>query len=310
MALGSRTPWQAGSGKPRHPKHRLDGRVAAVAAVLFMAAVAGLVAGRIRLPLALHHEPALARPPAARVELLVSAAASLTDVVQELARAFEASHPAVRILTNTGSSGHLQRQIELGAAVDVFISVSREIAEELAGRGLLDGRSLQAVAGNVLVLVRPSRPRAASLKTWADLANPSVRRVALGDPAHVPAGQYARAVLQRLGLWQAVAPKLVYGEDVRQVLHYVAAAEVDAGIVYATDAASTPRVTVVAPAPKGSHPPVLYVAGVVAASRHPQLARAFVEFLAGEQGQAIFARFGFVPVVQAATRRAPLTASP
>lgn len=259
--------------------------VTVVAWAMALAALAGAAAG----------EPGVGA--AERVELLVSAAASLSDVLEEVRAAFETRHPGVRVRLNLGSSGSLHRQIEQGAPVDVFVSAGQAMMEQLVRQGLVDDRSVRAIAGNVVVLVRPAAGGPGSaVRRWDDLRESRVQRIAMGDPGHVPAGQYGQEVLQSLGLWEAVPPKLVLGGDVRQVLAYVEAGEVDAGIVYATDAATAEEgVRVVAAAPAGSHRPAVYLVGVVETSHHPAEARTFAEFLVAPEAQALLGRHAFAP---------------
>src|SRR5690606_36172960 len=131
-----------------------------------------------------------------------------------------------------------QQQIERGAPVDVFIAAAEAPVEQLVRRGFIAQSAVRHVAANRLVLIVPARPGAAFVHGWKDLRGERVRRVGIGNPDHVPAGAYAKQALEFLGLWNELRPKLVMGEDVRQVLQYVRLGAVDAGIVYATDAAS------------------------------------------------------------------------
>lgn len=228
----------------------------------------------------------------ADVELTVSAASSLQGVVAELNRAFQAAHPRVRVRANFGASGALQQQIQHGAAVDVFLAAADRPMDALAARGLICSETRTVVAGNELVLVVPAASTA-PVRTFADLAAGPVRRVALGDPASVPAGEYARETLQTLGLWSAVQNKAVYGRNARQVLTYVERGNVDAGLVYRTDAAASGRVRVVQTAPAGAHAPVRYVAAVLAHSSHPVWAKRYATFLRSAEARAVWRRHGF-----------------
>lgn len=224
--------------------------------------------------------------------MTISAAASLAGAMPELQELYVRTHPEIALQLNFGSSGALEQQIRQGAPVDLLISAGQAPVDALARDGLVDPDGLRSVAGNVLVLAR--LPGAPPLTGWADLAGPAVRRLAIGDPGHVPAGQYARAALESLDIWTAVAPKLVLGADVRQVLSYVQSGAVDAGIVYGSDAAGAAGVTV-RPAPPGSHPPVVYVAAVIGGSPRAAQARAFAEFLLTPAAQAVLAQHGFAP---------------
>ncbi|ADU50588.1 molybdenum ABC transporter, periplasmic molybdate-binding protein [Thermaerobacter marianensis DSM 12885] len=286
-------------------------------------------------------EPALAEAGAGRgrgeTVILVAAAASLQDALQDAAEAFRRVHPAIRVQFTFGSSGALAAQVEAGAPVDLFVAAGRDPVDRLVRRGLADPGAVRVVAGNRLVLVVPAgRPMPGRSVTgrvgagrptgggtgsgagtgpgagsgqgagsgagmapeaglWMNLAGDGIRRIALGDPAHVPAGRYGRQVLEHLGLWARVQPKLVLDQDVRQVLQHVAAGAADAGIVYATDAATAKGVAVVAEAPPGSHEPIVYPLVVPRTAVHPEAARALADWLAGAEGQAIFARYGFLP---------------
>lgn len=231
------------------------------------------------------------------VVLIVSAAASLGRALLELQPEFHRQHPGIRVRFNFGSSGALQAQIARGAPVDVFISAAQAPMDALIASGHVGPAAVRDLASNRLVLVRPEPPtRGEPVSTWADLATDRARRIAIGNPAHVPAGQYARAVLEHLDLWTLVQPKLVFGEDVRQVLTWVERGEVEAGLVYWSDAAGSARVRVVAEAPPGSHLPIVYPMAGLRDSRHPDAAATFMEFLLGPTGQATLARHGFQPL--------------
>jgi molybdate transport system substrate-binding protein len=233
--------------------------------------------------------------PAAAQELTISAAISMKDAVEEVGRLFVRSRAGVRLRYNLGASGELQKQIEAGAPVDVFVSAGERQMDELERRELLAAGTRRVFARNALVVVEPT-VGALGLARAADLLDPRVRRIVIGNPRTVPAGQYAEQSLRALGLWDRLRPRLVLAENVRQALDYVARGEVEAGFVYATDAAV--RAREVKPAfrvPADSHAPVVYPVAVVRDSRHQALGRALVELLAGPEGQAVLARFGFQP---------------
>ena len=235
-----------------------------------------------------------AQAPAARtVTVTVSAAASLREALGELEARYEAAHPDTDVRLNFGASGALARQIEQGAPVDVFISAADRPMDDLQARGLVDPRSRRVLAGNELVLVVPAADSSSRVRGFEDLANPAVRRVALGAPASVPAGDYAEQVLRALGVLEAVKGKTVYAQNVRQVLSYVELGNVDAGVVYRTDAAVSPRVRVAAAAPPGSHRPITYPLAVTARPAGPDAARAFAAFLLGPDGREVLRRRGF-----------------
>ncbi len=228
-------------------------------------------------------------------EVLLSVAISLKDATEELGRAFQRAHPGVTLQYNFGASGDLQKQIEAGAPVDLFISAGQRQIDALEKQGLLLPGSRRDFARNVLTLIVPGDSRL-DLRGPADLLRSQVQRVVIGNPRTVPAGQYAEESLRNLGLWDALRPKLVFAENVRQALEYVARGEVDAGFVYATDAASrAAQVKEAGRPPQESYAPVIYPGAIVAASRHPALAQAFMELLLSAAGQQILARWGFQP---------------
>jgi molybdate transport system substrate-binding protein len=227
-------------------------------------------------------------PPAT---LTVSAAASLQDVLAPVGDAYTRRHPRTKIDFNFGGSGALARQIEDGAPVDVFLSASPEPMDRLAARGLLLDTTRRDLLRGEIVLIAP-RDRAEP-RSFEALADPQVKLVALADPASVPAGQYGKQVLDSLGLWSRVQPKLVLAKDVRQVLSYVETANADAGIVYATDARESSTVRVAAVAPESSHSPVVYPVVVLRSTRDAAAARDFVAFLFGPEARALFVAQGF-----------------
>ena len=233
--------------------------------------------------------------PVSAEELTLSVAISLKEAVEEVGRSFARSRPGVVVRYNFGSSGELQKQIEAGAPADVFISAASRQMDELEAKGLLVPAARRVFARNALTVITPVDARI-DVATPADLASPRVGRIAIGNPRTVPAGQYAEESLRALGLWERLQPKLIFGENVRQVLEYVARGEVDAGFVYATDAAV--RAGLVKTAfrpPEDSYRPVLYPAGVVSGTRRLALAKAFVGLLVSREGQGVLARFGFLP---------------
>jgi len=234
-----------------------------------------------------------ARPPeGAPVEIIVSAAASMTDALSEMQKAFASEQSGVKVKFNFGSSGALAHQIAQGAPADLFIAAGAAPMEDLVQKGLVEQSAVRTLAANKVVLIR-GKTAAAVVNTWTDLASDQVKRIAVANPAHVPAGQYGKTVLENLNLWSAVQTRLVLGEDVRQVLNFVESGEVEAGIVYATDAAVSQKVVVLAEAPAGSHPPVVYPMAVLKDSRHGVEAKAFADYLASEKGRQILARYGF-----------------
>lgn len=221
-------------------------------------------------------------------EIVVSAAASLTNAFKEVAAAFEKARPGVTVRLNFAASNPLLKQMLEGAPVDVFASADQETMDKAAAGKVIDPASRADFARNSLTLIVPEG--GASPAAVTDLT--AMKRIAVGKPESVPAGRYARQSLTAAGIWDALQPKLIYGASVRQVLDYVARGEVDAGIVYATDAAQqADRVHVALVL--GDHTPVLYPIAVATTGTNPQDGRAFLDFVRSEKGQAILARYGF-----------------
>ena len=228
-------------------------------------------------------------------EILVSAAISLKEAAEELGREFQRTHPGVSVRFNFGASGDLQKQIEGGAPVDLFLSAGQRQMDALEQQRLLLPGSQRLVARNALVLIAPAASRL-DLKSPQDLGRAEVQRVVLGNPKTVPAGQYAEECLRSLGLWHPLQPKFIFAENVRQVLEYVARGEVDAGFVYTTDLLSRPgAVKEVARPPQSSYSPITYPGAVVGASTQKALAQAFLDLFGSPPGQQVLARYGFQP---------------
>ncbi len=225
--------------------------------------------------------------------ITVSAAASLQDVFSQLGKEFENRHPGVEVDFNFGASGDLEQQIRSGAPVDVFASASTREMDDLEQQGLIINETLIRPFSNSVVLVVPA-PAGAGIASFGDLAGGGVTRIAIGSPDTVPAGRYARDTLTYFKLWDGLQPKLVYGANVRQVLDYVARGEVDAGIVYATDAElRSGEVRTVATAPAASHAPVVYPMAAVKGARDEDLARQFLDYVASPDARPVFEKFGF-----------------
>lgn len=219
---------------------------------------------------------------------IVLAASSMQEALEDAASAWAAKGHAEPVLSFAASSA-LARQVEQGAPADIFVSADQEWMDELEGKGLLRPGTRAAVAGNTLAVIAPREGQAASLGNLGERD-----RLALADPEAVPAGRYARAALEHLGLWDGLAGKVVPAENVRAALALVERGEVALGIVYATDAAASDKVTVVERIPRDSHPPVRYPIAILAASSSGDAA-GFHAFLLSAEGQEIFARRGFEP---------------
>lgn len=225
-------------------------------------------------------------------ELMVSAAASLTNAFKELAPLFEAKHPGSKVLLNFAASDALVQQVAKGAPVDVLACADQESMDKAEAQKLLTAGSRQNFAGNSLVLIVPT-DSALTIRSVADLAQASVTRIAMGNPASVPAGRYTQQALEQGKLWSAVQPKAIYALSVRQSLDYVARGEVDAGFVYNTDAAiQKTKVRVVSSVP--STVAITYPAAVISSSKNAALAQQFIDFTLSSAGQAVLGQYGFM----------------
>lgn len=229
--------------------------------------------------------------PALAADLTVSAAASLTNAFKELQPLFEAQHPDTKLQLNFGASGALLQQIVKGAPVDVFASADQETMDQAQAQSLVKAAERRNFVSNTLVVVVPSDAKMVP-KAVTDLAQPAYARIAIGLPASVPVGRYTQAVLQKAGLWGAVEPRMIGASNVRQALDYVARGEVDAGFVYATDAALMPdKVKLALTVP--TETPILYPIAPVAASGNAAAAQKFVAFVLSPPAQAVLAKYGF-----------------
>lgn len=230
-------------------------------------------------------------------EILVFAAASLTNVLGELAPEFEKSSGTLVKLSFAASSV-LARQIEAGGKADVFAAADQEWMDYLQARNLIDKSSRRNLAGNRLVLIAPADSKlelkiAPEFKLASALAG---GRLSTGDPDTVPVGRYARSALTTLGVWDDVQDRLVRADNVRSAMLFVARGEVPLGIVYATDAAVDPKVRVVDVFPADTHAPITYPVASISGAK-PQ-AEAFIAFLGNDASRAAWRKFGFVELAR------------
>ena len=225
-------------------------------------------------------------------DLVVSAAASLTNAFKTLAEQFEKTHPDTKVVLNFGASDVLMQQIVKGAPADVFASADQDAMNKAESEKVVQPASRKDFAANQIVLIVPgdSKLGIASLK---DLTKADVKRIAYGNPSSVPVGRYTRSALEAENLWDAVSAKGVPAQNVRQSLDYVARGEVDAGFVFATDAAVMPeKVKVAVRVPNRT--PVTYPIAITAQTKQAAAANAFVSYVLSADGQAVLARYGFL----------------
>ena len=224
-------------------------------------------------------------------EITVSAAASLSNAFKDIAPLFEAAHPGSKVQLNFGASGALLAQIAKGAPADVFVSADEETMDQAQGQGLVKAAQRRDLVSNALVVIVPAGA-ARMPAALAEVAQPGYARIAIGLPASVPVGRYTRGVLEAAKLWSTIEPKMIGASSVRQALDYVARAEVDAGFVYATDAAIMPdKVKVAFTVPTTR--PILYPIAALAGAPNPGEAAKFLDFLFTPPAQAVLAKYGF-----------------
>lgn len=225
------------------------------------------------------------------VELLVSAAASLTDALEEIKELYTEENKNITVTYNFAGSGSLQQQIEQGAPVDVFISAASRHMNDLEQKNLImDGTRIDLLTNKLVLIVPASDFQSGDFQV---LVKDEIKKIAIGEPDSVPAGKYATQVFDHFGILKDIEAKFIYGKDVRQVLTWVETNNVDAGIVYASDAVQADKIRILSEAPEGSHEPIIYPAAVIKNSRHAEQAQNFLDFLATSRAQEIFARHGF-----------------
>ena len=226
------------------------------------------------------------------ITLNVSAASSLSNVLKAIDALYTKANPNVTVSLNTGASGTLQTQIENGAPADVFLSAATANMDALQNENLIINNSRKNLLNNTLVMIVPVGSTL-GLTSFNDLTLAKVTKIAIGDPKSVPAGAYAQAAFDELGITSRIQSKFILGANVTQVLTYVAGGNVDVGFVYSTDALSSTQVKVVANAPADINAQIVYPEAVLKASTHSTAAQAYLDFLSSDQAKALFIQFGF-----------------
>ena len=224
-------------------------------------------------------------------DLMVFAAASLTDSLKQIGANYE-KESGQKVVFNFEASSVLARQIENGAPADIFFSADETQMDRLAERGLIDSATRVDRLRNTLVVVTPA-DSALQIHSPDDLASDEVKQIALADPKAVPAGVYAKEWLEKFHVWDAVKPKVVPAENVRAALAAVASGNVDAGVVYKTDAEISKSVKIVYKVPRADGPDIRYPVAVTKTSEHPEEAKRFLEYIESKKAARVFERFGF-----------------
>ena len=224
-------------------------------------------------------------------EIIISAAASMRDSLTELQKDYAQKKPGVKLTFNFGASGTLQQQIEQGAPADLFLSAGKTQMDALDQKNLIVKDSKVDLVGNELVLVVGKDN--STVTSLEDLAKSSVVKISIGTPESVPAGKYAQEALTNLKLWDSLQPKFVLAKDVTQVLNYVETGNVDAGLVYKSDAQGSTKVKVATVVPASSHKAIVYPAAVISATKNKQIAEDFLKYLQSSEAQQVFVKYGF-----------------
>lgn len=246
----------------------------------------GLLAGMLCLN-------ACSTKPTAKTELLISAAASMRDCLSELASLYQEVDADVTLTFTFGSSGSLQSQIEEGAPADVFISAAQKQMDALEKQDLIDSTSRKDLLVNEVVLITP-KGNPLNLSDFKDVLDEKVKKVALGEIASVPVGQYSEEIFNYYEIMEQVSTKAVFGSDVRTVLTWIENGEADCGVVYSTDAAISKAVDVAAIAPSVSHKQVVYPIALIKASKNKEAAQAFIDYCFSETAAEVFIKYGFM----------------
>lgn len=225
--------------------------------------------------------------------LTISAAASLKEVMTDIKTEYEKTYPSDKIIFNFGGSGALQKQIENGAPVDVFISAATKQMNELVSKNLILPNSNFILLENSVVLIKPKNSKL-KVSSFNDLTKADIKKIAIGEVSSVPVGQYSMEIFNNLKINDKISNKLIYGKDVLSVLSWVESDNVDLGIVYKTDAISSTKVIIVANAPANSHKPVEYPIGIVKDSKNIAKSQQFIKFLKSNKAKALFKKYGFL----------------
>ena len=228
-----------------------------------------------------------------KTELVIAAAASLKEVTSDMESVFEEKNKNIDLIFTYGGSGSLQQQIEQGSPTDVFISAGSKQMKALDDEGLLlDGTKIDLLT-NKVVLITPKDKT--DLTSFEDLNSDKVSQIGLGEPSTVPVGQYTEEILESIGVLDSIkkSDKVVYAKDVKEVLTWVETGNVDAGVVYETDAKTSNSVNIVCEASENSHNEIVYPVAIIKDSKNSEEAKKFVDFLNSGEGKTIFQGYGF-----------------
>ncbi len=224
--------------------------------------------------------------------ILVSAASSLKDVLEEIVVDFQTKYPKMELKFNFAASGTLKQQIEQGAPVDIFISASVDKFEELTAQSYIEDQTV-LVSNELVFITSINNQNFNQLEDLRNMKHLDFEKISIGTPSIVPAGAYAEQALTNIGIFEDIQNKIVYAKDVRQVLTYVETENVQAGFVYKTDAILSEKVKIVGNVDPKYYDPIHYPAGIVKNSKHPEESKLFLDYLNSEAVKAIWTKYGF-----------------
>ncbi len=225
------------------------------------------------------------------IEIIISAAVSLTDALEEMQEIYEKKHN-VELTFNLAGSGTLAQQIQQGAPIDLFISANQNWMDTLEDENVIDASTRKDVTGNTLVLIA-HKDSSLSYQSFEEISPGDVDEIAVGNPESVPAGGYTKDTLKSLGMWETLSDHIILAKDVRQVLTYVETGNADIGFVYESDALTSDDIQMLATAEEGLHDPIIYPGAIIDDSKHPEEVQAFLDYMLSEEGQDILATHGF-----------------
>lgn len=231
--------------------------------------------------------------PEEKTEIIISAAASLTDVGEEIKKAFSEENPNITVTYNFGGSGNLAQQIQQGAPADIFLSASKKDMDTLSESDQIVEDSRFDFVSNELVIIT-EKTNDIKLPTLKDIANVDVNNIVMGDAEAVPAGRYGKESFENVGVWDKIESKLVFVSDISQVLTQVETGNAELGVAYNTDALRSEKVKIVSKIDDKLHAPIIYPAAIIKNSKNQDAANLYLAFLKSEEGKSILKSQGFI----------------
>ncbi|AFK87230.1 molybdate ABC transporter substrate-binding protein [Thermoanaerobacterium saccharolyticum] len=228
--------------------------------------------------------------------IMVFAGAGLKDALPEVAKKYNRLHPDIKISFNFAGLGVLQQQIEQGASCDILLGPGEKQWNTLRSENLIDKLTEKKILSDKMVLVTPKESQ--KVKSFQDLTLPDVDKIAIGDPALVPGGEWAKDVLTNLGLWDKVSSKIILAKDVQEIRGYIETGNVDAGLLWKSNTTNNNKIRIVADAPENSCPPIFFRGAVINSSQEKETALDFLNYLKSQEASQVFKKYGYVPLDQ------------